>query len=408
MAGNGLQARTSLCRMSRSALPFAHVGLLLLVGGCGGLTEVRSADLARVVQRDAVTFEGTAFPAAFFDMLAAHSVVLIGEQHHLREHREFLAALVDALHARGFRQVLVEFPQMGDWLAADYVDDGGLAPGWSPPAEGMGGAIIIAVREINRTLPSAEHIRVKGIDVNLSDYGGGQSFRSIVQMIAAHLSDPGPVATFLLAPYTTSGEQETAIGALRTDLTIQRAALVASWGQERFDLLEEMAEVEAMSVTVRSLREGQYDRSVRLREDMMKSLTDRRLSESASRTVINVGGNHAQKSYLKGTEQEWLGDYLVHRRPAASGSVLVVSVNAARVIPQGGGAAQYRLGDSPPNELFRTIDETWPGKTVYLPLHDPMFSELGIPVNYEETIYVCALREVYDAVLQYPVAQWTP
>ena len=143
-----------------------------MIDGCGGLTQVQSADLTRVVQRDAVAFEGTAFPTPFLDALASFSVVLIGEQHHLREHREFLAALVEALHARGFRQVLVEFPQMGDWLAADYVEDGGLAPQWTPPAEGMGGAILTAVRELNRTLPATEHIRVKGIDVNLSDYGG--------------------------------------------------------------------------------------------------------------------------------------------------------------------------------------------------------------------------------------------
>jgi hypothetical protein len=380
----------------------------VVIAGCGGLTEVQSVDLARVVERDAVTFEGTALPEEFLNELAAHRVVLIGETHHLREHREFLAALVEALHAHGFRQVLLEFPQMADWLAADYVNDGGLAPQWTPPAEGMGGAMIGAVREMNRTLPPDQQFRVKGIDVNLSDYGGGRDFRAIVQMISQHLADPGPVVTFLQAPYTTSEEQETAIGALRTALTNRRVELVASWGREQFDLLEEMAEVEALSATVRSLRENDYDLSVRLREDMMKSLTSRRLSENGHATVINVGGNHAQKSYLKGTEQEWLGDYLVHQRPAVSGSVFVVSVNAARVIPQGGGTPGYRLGDSPRNELFRTMDETWPGQTVYLPLDDPLFSELGIPVNYEETIYVCALREVYDAVLQYPLAHWTP
>jgi hypothetical protein len=125
---------------------------------------------------------------------------------------------------------------------------------------------------------------------------------------------------------------------------------------------------------------------------------------------MNVGGNHAQKTHLKGTEQEWLGDYLVHRSTAIDGSVMVVGAVAAKIElePGSSGTPYDVLRTSPKNELFRLMVETWPGQTVFLPLDDPMFTNGGVPVNFEETIYVCALKEQYDAVLQYALAHRVP
>ncbi|MDH4045994.1 MAG: ChaN family lipoprotein, partial [Gemmatimonadota bacterium] len=60
-----------------------------------------------MVERDGVAFTGQAIPDPVLDRLAANRVVLLGETHHLREHYEFVAALLRALHARGFRQLLV-------------------------------------------------------------------------------------------------------------------------------------------------------------------------------------------------------------------------------------------------------------------------------------------------------------
>jgi hypothetical protein len=135
-----------------------------------------------------------------------------------------------------------------------------------------------------------------------------------------------------------------------------------------------------------------------------------RIAGTAARTVINIGGNHAQKSHLKGTKQEWLGDYLVHRSTAPAGSVMVVAFAAARVeLEPGSSGTPYDVrASSPDNELFRIMAETWPDRTVFLPLDDPIFATGGVPVNFEETIYVCALEEQYDAVLQYGLAHRVP
>ena len=84
--------------------------------------------LAPVIESDGIAFDGQAIPAELIDRLAPNRVVVVGETHHLTEHREFMAALVRELHARGFRQLLMELPQMVDWLLVEYVRDGAAVP----------------------------------------------------------------------------------------------------------------------------------------------------------------------------------------------------------------------------------------------------------------------------------------
>jgi len=152
------------------------------------------------------------------------------------------------------------------------------------------------------------------------------------------------------------------------------------------------------------MRDDHYDLTVRLREDVMKRLADLRLKGFAHGTLLNVGGHHAQKSFLLGTSQEWLGDYLAHASPEADGSVIALFVTAARV-ESPSGAKLYDIRDaSPANELFRLMNESWPEHTVFLPLDDPVFTEGGVRVNFEEKIRVCALKEQYDVVVLLPLA----
>jgi hypothetical protein len=125
---------------------------------------------------------------------------------------------------------------------------------------------------------------------------------------------------------------------------------------------------------------------------------------------MNVGGNHAQKEYLKGTEQEWLGDYLVHESSAVGGSAIVLNVTAATIRSGSGSAARDddQLAASPENELWRLMHETWPDRIVFLPVDDPVFMSGGIPLNYEGTIYVAAPKRHYDFFLLLPLAHRVP
>ncbi|NNG16845.1 MAG: hypothetical protein HKM89_10225 [Gemmatimonadales bacterium] len=365
-------------------------------------------DLARVVARDGVPFVLPSIPSTILDRLSAHRVVVVGETHLLREHREMMAELVRELHARGFRQLVLEWPHMVDWLLADFVHDGQLEPGWQPSVV-LGGDMITAIRDFNRSLPEAEHIDVRAIDVNLQDYGGAREFRLALRALSRHLPSPGPVGAFLQGTYATPEAQAEELVTLRDELEASQSELVAAWGAYWYETVSEMVEVERASVPVRAMRQDHYDLSVRLRENVMKRLADLRLEGYGHGTVINVGSNHAQKDYLLGTSQEWLGDYLVHQSTAAQGSVIVLGVTPARVVSGSGGATTYDILDtSPDNELFRLMYETWSDQIVFLPLDDPVFGSERVPLNFEGTIYVCAPERHYDVLVVLPLAHRVP
>jgi hypothetical protein len=387
----------------------AAVGLavMAIVTSCSQLTGLSSTELAPVVRRDAVPFTAQTIPEEVLDRLSQYRVVVVGETHFLREHRELMAELVHLLHARGFRQLLMELPQMADWLLADYVLDGGLVPDWELPLS-LGGDLLAAVRDFNRTLPEEERVQVHGIDMNLQDYGGAQSFQSLLGALAEHLSNPGPIPAFLASDYDSAERQEATLEALDGELRARRRELTASWGEHWYDTVAEMIEVESASIVIRALRDVRYSQSARLREDVMKRLADLWIEGYPHGTLINVGGNHAQKNNLKGTEQEWLGDYLVHRSEAAGGSVIVLVETAARIIPDSNSEiAGYDLSASPDNELFRLMHEEWPDQIVFLPVDDPIFLD-EVLMNFEGTIYSGAPKKTYDVFLLLPLAHRVP
>jgi hypothetical protein len=303
---------------------------------------------------------------------------------------------------------MMELPHMVDWLLRDHARNGQLLPGWVPPASLVGG-LIEPVREFNLTLPADQQFDLRAIDVNLDDYGGAGAFLDLLGVLAGHFENPGPVGEFLARPYATASAQTASLTTLQSALTARRNELIASWGVDRYETVVEMVEVELASVRIRDIREDDYDRSVKLRENEMKRLADVRLAGYQHRSLINVGGNHAQKDRFKGTDQEWLGDYLVHQSHAVGGNVIVISVGAARIVAASGGASLFDIMNaSPANELWRTMHETWPGQSVFLPLDDPMFLQSGIPVNYEDEIFVTALKKAYDAMLLFPLAHRIP
>lgn len=392
--------------MLRQPARAAATFCLAAAAACG-ITEVTSEELTPVVQRDAIPFQGMSIPVEVLDRLASNQLVIIGETHFLQEHREFLATLVRDLHARGFRQLMMELPHMVDWLLRDHARNGQLFPGWVPPASLVGG-LIEPVREFNLTLPADQQFDLRAIDVNLDDYGGAGAFLDLLGVLAGHLENPGPVAEFLARPYATASAQTASLTTLQSALAARRTELTASWGTARYGIVAEMVEVELASVRIRDIREDDYDRSAKLRENEIKRLADVRLAGYPFRSLINVGGNHAQKSRFKGTDQEWLGDYLVHRSSAVGGAAIVLSVGAARVVAASGATLFDIMNASPANELWRTMHEAWPGQSVFLPLDDPMFLQGGIAVNYEGEIFVTALKKTYDAMLLFPLAHRIP
>jgi hypothetical protein len=379
--------------------------IICITTSCSLLPQVSANALEPIVQRDGVPFDGQSIPDEILDHLASHKVVLVGEIHFLREHRELIAVLLHEFHARGFRQFLFEWTQVADWLLDDYVMDGGLEPDWAPPTS-IGGDMITAIRDFNRTLPVDERIFVHGIDVTLQDYGGSASFVNSLGALAKHLQNPGPISSFLLSDYDTPERQKTQIEILQNALKTSKPEFVTLWGESMYDTVIEMIEMELISISIREIRESNYDKSVRLREDAIKQMVDWRLQDHPYGTLINMGITHAQKKQLWGDDIEWLGDYLVHKSPVVDGSAIVLMVSTAYIVslPESGIPDYDMMEISKDNDLFRMMHTTWPEQTVYLPLDDPLFISKRVVINSDGTTYPGILKQHFDAFILLPTA----
>lgn len=383
---------------------------LILTSGCSGTTGIAATELAPIVERDGVPFDGSAIPDELLFYLADYPVVVIGETHLIREQREFTAALVEGLHAHGYRQLLLEWPHMADWIMAAYVVDDELAPDWWNPPTWLYGDLLEAIRDFNLGLPSDERFEVRGIDVNLDNYGGAKDFRESLRGLSERLPTSGPLDVFLQATYETADSQTAALESLQAELLSARQSLVEAWGQQRYGLVVEMVEIELGSIEVRLTWDDDPDKSAALREQLMKRLADARLAGYEHGSIVNVGGNHAQKKRLKGTDHEWLGDYLVHASTAPGGPVISVVVVPARVVAEyETDVPDWDLADaSPDNELFKLMSDAWPSQSVFLPFTDLLFQQNDVAMNFEDTIYVTSPEHHYDAAVLLPLAHRIP
>ncbi|HEX6286541.1 MAG TPA: hypothetical protein VFZ80_03575 [Acidimicrobiia bacterium] len=292
-------------------VPMVCLFALLLVVSCSAEPEVSREELVQLVETEGAAFSDSRLSSEVLDDLASHRVVVLGETHRLREHWEFLATLVEALHGRGFRQVLIEAPHMAEWLYDDYVHGGVLVPGLELPK--FYEDRLAGIRAVNEGLEPGERIRVRAIDVNEEHHGGGQAFRDVLGSLVSILGEPGPVEAFTATTAGSPEEQRESIERLSASLRSESSTLSEEWGSEWFAHVLEMVEVERASIDIREYRQSDDDRAARAREEEIKELVESRLTDVEGGTVINVGEHHAQKSPLMGTDQEWLGDYLIHR-----------------------------------------------------------------------------------------------
>jgi hypothetical protein len=398
-------------RSKPAGLRAALIAAAASLAACSSASaDVTASELRNAVETDAIAFEIDGIPATVVDRLSAHRVVLLGETHHLREHWAFVASLMSELYDDGFRQLLIEAPHMAGWLLDDYVQGSPKVPAWTAPP--FYERRLSMIREFNRS-HSSDPIHVRGIDANEDVYGGAGDFHQLLRWFTDTLPTRGPTGPMLQMSYATSDPdtQRTAVEDLRQTLETDRRDLVESWGVEDYEQLLELLTIELASVDVRAARAENDDDGARIREDVIKGIADDRIGDCACGTVINIGGHHAQKAHLMGTDHEWLGDYLTHTSDVVDGSIIVVGVNSAKTeLEPGAGGTPWDIlhSKSPDNELLRTMAETAPDQTVFMPLDDSLFAERTIAYNSEDVIYVTPLANQFDAVMQYGLAHRMP
>jgi len=211
------------------------------------------------------------------------------------------------------------------------------------------------LRALNTALPPDKRFHVFAIDPNEEVYGGAAGFRDLAEYLADLLPVPGPLRGALDDGYATDvpSEQTAAVDRALAELGVDRDSLTQAWGPERCNTVVELFEVERLSIQDRATRLEDDNDGARAREEIIKQLAEHRVTDCECRTVINIGGHHAQKSRLMGTSQEWLGDYLVHRSAAAGGSDVVIGFSAARTVLEPGRVRSCRPTSLGPSTFVR-------------------------------------------------------
>ncbi len=365
--------------------------------GCGPTLRgtVPSERLRDVVQRDTVPFANEALPAELLERLARYEVVVVGEYHDITEHDAFVGELVAGLHAAGFRNLLLEFPQAYGWLLDGYAR--GIL---DTPGEGAlrtYGPLLERVRSLNATLPAANHVRVHAIDVNARDDDFLPPFRGL-----AHQLGLPRVLTEAIESIEAGAARDATLGALEAALVADEERLRGAWGEGGYEAVLALVEAERRSLEVRLFPAGR--RRDEAREALMKALVDRQLARGSGGTVVNVGLYHAQKTRRDGTVAVWLAEHLVRSSPHAQGRTFVLAVVPA----SGEKVFGERLRsfdvatDSPANELFRIMREVVGDVAAFLPLDDELFSHERVVVNYLPRIDTEPPALVFDGFVLLP------
>jgi len=351
--------------------------------------------LLAIVERDAVLFEPTAIPETMLDALAVHRVVVIGEVHDITHHDAFVGELAAALRPRGFRTVLLEFPQAESWLLDGYAR--GAIDALLPGAERTYGPLLERVRAANVALPPGERIRVRAIDVNTRLEDFLPPFRGLLHQ----LGQPEPLVR-LVAALEGGDDPAGAIATARAELAANEAEFRSAWGDALYDVVADALDGEARSAEVRATRAGTARDEAR--EAAMHAMVDRQLAAAPGGALLNVGIYHAQKTRQDGSIDVWLAERLHAASPHAGGDTFSLAVMPARgeSVIRGRLRAFDVAEESPANELLRTVQQVADGATAFLPLGDPVFAEERVVVNYLPRLHVGPPKAAFDAFVVLP------
>jgi hypothetical protein len=345
-----------------------------------------------IVERDVVLFEPTTIPEPMLDALSGHRIVLVGEVHDITHHDAFVGELAAALRPRGFRTLLLEFPQAESWLLDGYAL--GAIDALLPGAERTYGPLLDRIRAANAALPAGERIRVRAIDVNprLDDFL--PPFRGLLHQVG----HPEPLVRLVTA-LEDGDDPNGAMATARAEVARDEAAFRAAWGDALYGIVVDALDGEAHSANVRSMRAGTARDEAR--EAAMNAMVDRQLAAARGGVLVNVGLYHAQKARQDGSIDVWLAERLAAASPHAVFSLAVMPASGEAVIR--GRLRTFDVGDeSPANELLRIVQQLANGATAFLPLRDPVFAEERVVVNYLPRLHVGPPKAAFDGFVVLP------
>lgn len=279
------------------------LGLLLALGLLTGCGDSSNAQWDAAVGSGLETIENGALPDRFANAIASCKILVLGEEHYVQEHQEFVAASLPALHKLGYRTLLIEECQAYDPIIDAYTTGKTGEIPWRLKA--MNGYLLDKAREFNATIPDNQKIRVAAIDIN---HGG---FSESIAWVKNQIDK-----TDLIHVYTGPDEAQyvNSLTALMGRLDSDRKKLEPIWSPEWYARVHEMVEIEILSLPIRKWKNGEKDSEAR--EKIMIDLIDRRVAESSAKIVLNCGQTHAQKlGYSDWSNYNFkrLGEYIHHK-----------------------------------------------------------------------------------------------
>ncbi len=386
-----------------------HFVILLLAIFIFSLTAC-NRELKNIIERDIMVFAEEKFSDEFINKISEYRVVMLGEYHGVKEHDQLVIDLIIKLNNKaGFNQLLLETPHALGWILEDYT--AGHIEYLPDFFQSMGMIDLGQIKEHNKNLSDGVGITVHAYDINHNPTFLRASFDFLLKL---EILEGKEIREFLKI-YTEKSEEikkDETIFISEVQVFLERLKenkdyFQGIWGELWYERIKEMLNYEIISFNCRKyLENNDVQKRTRLREDVMKDIVDVYIKEDSAKTLINTGLNHAQKKHFRGSDNEWLAEYLVYQGEFSRDNTYVIAVIPARGQLEWGRIGNYRnvdlISDSKRSELFRLIFEKADKQHAFLPLDDPLFKTKELNINYHFEEIRAIPQVIHDGIYILP------
>jgi hypothetical protein len=376
---------------------------LIFAAGFASCASVPLRQVEDLVARDALLLESprdaSGMPKALLEATGGKRLVLLGEQHYVLEHREFLVALMGALAPRGFRTLAIEEQGANSWIAEDYC----LGRIDALPATTSIVAwrrVLDGIRAMNEGRAEGEKIRCVTIDMN----HWSDAFKaSLLEMIVASGSEGLRIAASDVLNEKIGGPGY--LKAIETLASARIEGLAAIWEKR----LAELARLELSSARLRASWSDEAREAI-MAEQVLSLASSLPAGEGLA---ANVGAFHAQyEAFDPGPRVKPMAARLA--LPASEGGVgragmLSVAFMATKGVRKDAimSAARRSFDLSEARDLSGAIARVAGALDCYLPLAAEEWRSMRVFASWGSS-YLTRPGAQYDAYYVYPEIRVDP
>jgi hypothetical protein len=318
--------------------------------------------IRNVIEKDKLQFSYNNIPDGLTKILSKKDIVMLGENHYIQQHQEFVASLVSALHGCGYRLFVNELMHAYSWCVEDFV----LGIIDQIPEEIMffDYDYLKKIREYNSKLADNEKIKVKYIDVN---HWKNNFIRSI-SFMEKYINTYG-IFDKIKEKNLESNDYYNNLNRLLSELLDHEKKYCRKFTGEWFDRIKDIIEIEIISF---EQRKNDYNPCER--EKIMIKLCERCISDKR-KTIINCGSNHTQKKYFSGPGKNYqlIGEFINEKYNSYSIGFSAIKGEIKHNFRDLKNEKFNILKNSREDDLFRLIGEKQDQDCLFIPFDNPIF-----------------------------------